>query len=106
MRPVFSELYGWVTTTHHVGTPTRRIMAETAAHTPRSDDPFNEAVATTGLFLIITAIIAIVVALASWGADEPLIAAVSGCAALVGFAASIMCFKAESIERTPSDVAA
>ncbi len=77
-------------------------MATMAESTLTSDDPFNEAVATTGLFLIITAIIAVVVAFASWGgADEPLIAAVAGIAALVGFAASIMCFKSEAPDRTP-----
>ncbi|MCV7155089.1 hypothetical protein [Mycolicibacterium pyrenivorans] len=81
-------------------------MATMAESTLTSDDPFNEAVATTGLFLIITAIIAVVVAFASWGADEPLIAAVAGIAALVGFAASIMCFKSEAPDRTPAEVAA
>lgn len=80
-----------------------------AESTLTSDDPFNEAVAMTGLFLIITAIIAVVVAFASWGADEPLIAAVATIAVLVGFAASmasIMCFKSEATDRTPAEVAA
>lgn len=81
-------------------------MATMAESTLTSDDPFNEAVATTGLFLIITAIISVVVAFASWGADEPLMAAVAGIAALVGFAASIMCFKSEATDRTPAEVAA
>ncbi|MDZ4236442.1 MAG: hypothetical protein U1C73_22415 [Dietzia sp.] len=81
-------------------------MATIAESTLTSDDPFNEAVATTGLFLLITAIIAVVVAFASWGADEPLMAAVAGIAATVGFAASIMCFKSEATDRTPAEVAA
>ena len=39
-------------------------MAERADITVNPDDPFNEAVATTGLFLLITAIIAVAFALA------------------------------------------
>jgi hypothetical protein len=81
-------------------------MAEMAEGTYSSDDPFHEAVATTGLFLIISAIIALAVALASWGADETLIATVAGIAALISFATSIACFKSEATERTPSEVPA
>lgn len=66
--------------------------------TRSSDDPLNEAVATTGLFLIITAIIALAFALASWGADEILVAAIAGISALVSFALSIVCFKSQAIE--------
>jgi len=81
-------------------------MADRAEPTYSSDDPFHEAVATTGLFLIISAIIALAVALASWGADETLIATVAGFAALISFATSIACFKAEATEVAPTEVPA
>ncbi|MBB2991966.1 hypothetical protein FHR72_003456 [Mycolicibacterium iranicum] len=77
-------------------------MAEMAEGTPSSDDPFNETVATTGLFLIITAIISLAFALASWGLSEVLIAAFAGAIALVSFAASILCFKTEATETAPA----
>jgi len=81
-------------------------MADRAEPTYSSDDPFHEAVATTGLFLIISAIIALAVALASWGADETLIATVAGFAALISFATSIACFKAEATEVAPTEIPA
>lgn len=74
-------------------------MAERADITVNPDDPFNEAVATTGLFLLITAIIAVAFALASWGLAETAIAALAGGAAVVSFAASIFCFKAQAAEK-------
>lgn len=64
--------------------------------TPHADDPFNEAVATTGLFLLVSAVIALAVAVASWGTSETLIAALSSSAALLSFAASIFCFKTQA----------
>ncbi|AFM18458.1 hypothetical protein Mycch_3726 [Mycolicibacterium chubuense NBB4] len=79
-------------------------MAEVASRTPSSDDPFNEAVATTGLFLIMTAVIALAVALASWTLSEPLFAAMSGAVALLSFSASIFCFKAQALESAPTEV--
>ncbi len=81
-------------------------MADSAEGAYSSDDPFHEAVATTGLFLIISAIIALAVAIASWGADETLIAIVAGFAALISFATSIACFKSEATEGAPSEVPA
>ena len=72
-------------------------MAEMATN----DDPFNEAVATTGLFLILTAIIAVAFAFASWGMSETLMAALSGLVALLSFAASILCFKSQATD-TPA----
>jgi len=81
-------------------------MADRAEPTYSSDDPFHEAVATTGLFLIISAIIALAVALASWGADETLIATVAGFAALISFATSIACFKSEATDSAPSEIPA
>lgn len=73
-------------------------MADAAERTLNPDDPFNEAVATTGLFLIVTAIIAVAFALASWGLAEPLIASLTGAVALLSFAASILCFKSQATE--------
>lgn len=74
-------------------------MAERADNQPSfSDDPFDETVATTGLFLIIAAIVALAVAMASWVSGETLIAWVAGAAALVSFAASIACFTSDATE--------
>lgn len=81
-------------------------MAEPAAGTVSADDPFNETVATTGLFLIITAIISLAFALASWGMSEMLIAAFAGAFAVVSFASSILCFKAQAIEAPAAEVSA
>ena len=80
-------------------------MAEPAAGTPSTDDPFNETVATTGLFLIITAIISLAFALASWGMSETLIAGFAGAIAVVSFASSILCFKAQAVDATPAATA-
>lgn len=76
-------------------------MAEMAEGAPTSDDPFHETVATTGLFLIFTAIIGVAFALASWGLSEPVIAAFAGAVALVSFTASILCFTTQATESTP-----
>lgn len=76
-------------------------MAEMAAGNHSSDDPFNETVATTGLFLIVTAIIALAFALASWGMSETLIAILAGAIALVSFTASIFCFMTQATESAP-----
>ncbi|BBX69078.1 hypothetical protein [Mycolicibacterium psychrotolerans] len=80
-------------------------MAERAS-TAHAEDPFNEAVATTGLFLLITAIIAVAFALASWGLSETLFAVLAGAVALVSFAASIFCFTAQSHEPAAAEVSA
>ena len=50
------------------------------ADTAHAEDPFNEAVATTGLFLLVTAIIAVAFALASWTMSETLFAVLGGAA--------------------------
>ncbi len=78
-------------------------MAEKAA-IAHADDPFNEAVATTGLFLLVTAIIAVAFALASWGLSEAVLAVLAGAVALVSFAASIFCFTAQAHEPAPVEV--
>jgi hypothetical protein len=77
-------------------------MAEPAAGTVSAEDPFNETVATTGLFLLLTAIISLAFAMASWGLSETLIAAFAGAIALVSFASSILCFKAQATEVAPA----
>ncbi|MCG7597894.1 hypothetical protein [Mycobacterium sp. PSTR-4-N] len=70
------------------------------------DDPFNEAVATTGLFLLISAIIALAFALGSWSLSEPLFALLSGAVALLSFAASMFCFTSQASEPAPVEVSA
>lgn len=76
-------------------------MVEMAEGAPTSDDPFHETVATTGLFLIFTAIIAVAFALASWGLSEPVIAMFAGAVALVSFTASILCFTTQATDSAP-----
>lgn len=80
-------------------------MAE-GATTAHAEDPFNEAVATTGLFLLVTAIIAMAFALASWGLSETLLAVLAGAVALISFAASMFCFTAQAHEPAPVEVSA
>ena len=77
-------------------------MAELAEGALSPDDPFNETVATTGLFLIVTSIISLAFALASWGLSETLIAAFAGAVAAVSFAASILCFKSQAVDASPA----
>jgi len=79
-------------------------MAE-GAEMGSAEDPFNEAVATTGLFLLLTAIIAVAFALASWGLSELVFAGLSGAVAVLSFAASIFCFASQGQEPVPVDVA-
>lgn len=55
-----------------------------------------EAVATAGLFLIFAAIIAVAVCLASWGASDAPLAALSGVIATLSFVASLVCFWVQS----------
>ncbi|MGE0215249.1 hypothetical protein [Mycolicibacterium sp.] len=81
-------------------------MADMAAAPVDPDDPFNEAVATTGLFLIIGAIIAVAVALASWGLSETLLAVLAGTVALVSFTASILCFRNQAGDAVVAEVSA
>lgn len=67
----------------------------------------DEAVATTGLFLIFTAVIAGAVGLASWGAADAAFAVTAGIVAFVSFAGSLVCFAAQAEDRKhltpPSD---
>lgn len=54
--------------------------------------PASEAVATTGLFLMIASVIAIAVSLASWGASDAIIASIAGATAVLAFVGSLVCF--------------
>jgi hypothetical protein len=65
-----------------------------------SEEGMAEAIATTGLFLNVIAVIAVTVCLASWGASHVATAAVAGAVALVSFGASIACFRAQADEDT------
>ena len=62
-------------------------------------DATTEAVATTGLFLNVTAVIALAVCLASVGLSDAVMAATSGVIAALSFAASMLCFSAQARER-------
>jgi F0F1-type ATP synthase assembly protein I len=66
------------------------------------DDQASEAVATTGLFLNFAAVIAIAVSFASWSASEAPLAAVAGVAAVLAFAASIVCFRLQADDPRPA----
>ncbi|MGE2720625.1 hypothetical protein [Mycolicibacterium celeriflavum] len=61
-----------------------------------ADNPTAEAIATTGLFLIFTAIIAVAVGLASWGSSDAPLAAAAGVVAVFSFTASLVCFGKQS----------
>ncbi len=67
-----------------------------AQHTRPSDDRFGETLATTGLFLAMTAVIALAVSLASWGTVATSIGALCAVVALISFATSISCFRAQA----------
>ena len=65
-----------------------------------SDDGMAEAIATTGLFLNFIAVIAVAVCLASWGASDAAVVA------LLSFAASIVCFRAQAGDQDQKQVPA
>jgi uncharacterized protein (UPF0212 family) len=71
-----------------------------------SDDGMAEAIATAGLFLNFIAVIAIAVCLASWGGAHATMATVAGALALVSFAASIACFRAQADDHDQQEVPA
>lgn len=64
-------------------------------------EPTAEATGTTGLFLIVTAVIAFAVCLGSWGLSDGLLAFAAGAVALVSFITSIGCFIAQAEDRNP-----
>lgn len=77
------------------------VMAELPAS---MDAPASEAIATTGLFLNIASVIAIAVSIASWSADQALVAAVAVIAAFCTFVGSLVCFGKQAQEgETPAD---
>ena len=61
-------------------------------------------IATTGLFLNFTAVIAFAVCLASWGTSDAALAAAAGIVAILTFIASIVCFGLQSGDRGPQPV--
>ena len=61
-----------------------------------SESGMAEAIATAGLFLNFIAVIAVAVCVASWGVSDAAFAAAAGAVALVSFAASIACFRAQA----------
>jgi hypothetical protein len=64
-------------------------------------EPTAEATATTGLFLLVTAVIATAVCLGSCGLSDGLLALVAGVVALFSFITSIVCFVAQAEEGNP-----
>ena len=70
-----------------------------------ADAPASEALATTGLFLNLASVIAIAVCLASWGASDAVWAAAAGVAALLTFAASLVCFSKQAEDREVQQIA-
>lgn len=56
------------------------------------DAPASEAIATAGLFLNIASVIAIAVSIASWSADQAIVAAIAVIAAFCTFVGSLVCF--------------
>jgi len=69
-----------------------------------SDDGKSEAIATAGLFLIFTAVIAVALCLASWGDGQGALATSAGLVALFSFAGSIRCFSAQAEETTAPEL--
>ena len=63
------------------------------------DEPASEAIATVGLFLNVTSVIAIAVCLASWSASDAALAAAAGVTAVVAFVSSIVCFSVQADDR-------
>lgn len=70
-----------------------------------ADGPASEAIATTGLFLNISSVIAIAVSLASWGAANTVLAVSGGVAAVLTFIASLICFSKQAEDREAQQVA-
>jgi F0F1-type ATP synthase assembly protein I len=68
-------------------------------------DATSEAVATTGLFSLFTAVIALAVCLAGLGTSDAVTAIAAGIIAALSFATGIVCFGAQARERAAQDVA-
>lgn len=80
--------------------------ATAAADATTEADPTAEAVATTGLFSIFIAVIALAVCLASVGQADVAMATFAGILAGLSFAASIACFSMQARERDRQDAPA
>ncbi|MBO0679926.1 hypothetical protein JRC04_20855 [Mycolicibacterium sp. S2-37] len=63
----------------------------------------SEAVATTGLFAIFTAVIALAVCLAALGSADVITAVAAGIVAGLSFATSILCFSMQARDRAEQD---
>ena len=61
-----------------------------------TEEPTAEAAGTTGLFLLVTAVIAFAICVGSGGLADGLLALVAGVVALVSFVTSIACFVAQA----------
>lgn len=66
---------------------------------PMSENGVADAIATVGLFLTFTAIIASVICAAGWGLADAYLGTVAGVIAVVSFAAGMGCFRAQARER-------
>jgi F0F1-type ATP synthase assembly protein I len=77
-----------------------------ADRVPAPVDATTEAIATTALFLNFTAVIALAVCLASVGMSDVAVATIAGVIAVLSFAASILCFRAQAGERQRQEMAA
>ncbi|MCT7662163.1 hypothetical protein [Mycobacterium deserti] len=67
-------------------------------------EPMAEAIGTTGLFLNVTAVIAIAVCLAGWTSSDATLALLAGAIAVISFVSSILCFLAQAEERERQQV--
>ena len=70
-----------------------------AERVPAPADATTEAIATTALFLNVTAVIALAVCLARFGMSDMTVAMIAGVVAVLSFAASIVCFSASARDR-------
>ncbi|MGV0794450.1 hypothetical protein [Mycolicibacterium sp. XJ1819] len=64
-----------------------------------NNDGVGDAIATVGLFLTFTAIIASAICAAGWGLSDAYLGTVAGVIAVFSFSASIICFRAQATER-------
>lgn len=71
-----------------------------------TDQPISEALATTGLFLNVASVIALVICLASFSSSHATLAVLAGVGAAFAFAASLICFSKQAIEAEPQPVRA
>ncbi len=70
-----------------------------------ADTPTSEALATTGLFLNVTSVIALALCLASWGASNAALAMAAGIAAILTFVGSLVCFGKQAQDQEAPQIA-